>query len=105
MAVWADKDTRWSRVKEKYKSNEINFNNDDKRDSDEKTEYGQQVSLCYQMADIVILNQNTYITNAEDYENFGKVINKYIEICEGKSPFLPSDFYFECYFDFCIYTF
>lgn len=90
IAVWADKDTRWSRVKEKYNSNEINFNNDDKRDSDEKIEYGQQVSLCYQMADIVILNQNTYITNAEDYENFGKVINKYIKICEGELPFVPT---------------
>lgn len=54
MSIWADKDTRWNRVKDKYDSKEDDFNCDDKRDSNEKIENGQQITLCYQMADVVV---------------------------------------------------
>jgi len=56
ISVWADKNTRWTRVSDKYNGNQKEFNDDDKRDSNENIENGQQISLCYQMADIVVLN-------------------------------------------------
>lgn len=55
-AVWANKDIRWQRVKDKYDNNNALFEKDDVRDSNEKIENGQQITLCYQMADVIILN-------------------------------------------------
>lgn len=58
-AVWASHDARWERTKDKYSGNLALFDEDDKRDKDEKIENGQQITLCYQMADVIILNEKT----------------------------------------------
>lgn len=91
MAIWADKDTRWDRVKELYKKEMSTFEKDDKRDSDEKKENGQQVSLCYQMADIVVLNSKRIYDNSQDYNEFKNIIKKYIDLFEDKEKFVPNE--------------
>lgn len=57
IATWADQDVRWKRVETKYNRNRVAFETDDTRDSRENSETGQQVTLCYQMADIIILKR------------------------------------------------
>lgn len=91
MAIWADKDTRWDRVKDLYKKEMATFEKDDKRDSDEKKENGQQVSLCYQMADIVVLNSKRIYDDSQDYNEFKKIIKKYIDLFEDKEKFVPNE--------------
>lgn len=56
IAAWADQETRWKRVEKKYDRDKVAFEADDTRDSRENFETGQQVTLCYQMADIIIIN-------------------------------------------------
>lgn len=91
MAIWADKNIRWERVSSKYNDDKREFDKDDKRDSDEKMETGQQVSLCYQMADVVVLNITSMHQNNQDYNDFKAVINKYIDLFEHKTFFVPTD--------------
>ena len=91
MSIWADKETRWERVKELYKNNQSVFERDDKRDSDEKIEYGQQVSLCYQMSDVVVLNQRKIYKGNQDYKDFKIIIKKYIDLFEENEHFEPNE--------------
>ena len=91
MAIWADKNIRWERVNDKYNDNQREFSKDDKRDSDEKNENGQQVSLCYQMADVVVLNLVSMHRGNQDYNNFKAIIKKYIDLFEQKISFVPTD--------------
>jgi len=91
MAIWADKDIRWDRVKELYKKDMATFEKDDKRDSDEKKENGQQVSLCYQMSDIVVLNSKRIYRDSQDYNEFKNIIKKYIDLFEDKEKFIPNE--------------
>lgn len=91
MSVWADKDTRWNRVKTKYNGNENAFYSDDIRDSNDKIENGQQVTLCYQMSDVVVLNEKQLIENSADYNDFNKIIEKYVQLFEGLINFEPTE--------------
>lgn len=65
-AVWAANNVRWERSREQYNDNGALFEKDDKRDKDEKIESGQQITLCYQMADVIILNEKTIHTKETD---------------------------------------
>lgn len=56
IAVQAGRDTRWQRVKKKMGLDEKVFDVADARDRGEGEVWGQQVSLCTDMADIVIQN-------------------------------------------------
>lgn len=91
MSIWADKMTRWERVQDYYDKNQSIFESDDKRDSDEKVEYGQQVSLCYQMSDVVVLNTKKLYNGSQDYNDFKAIIKKYIELFEEKEAFQPNE--------------
>ncbi len=91
ISVWADKLTRWSRVENKYSQNQQNFNEDDARDSNQKIENGQQISLCYQMADVVVLNDKKLHLGSADYEAFNKIIGRYISLFEGEKSFEPTE--------------
>ena len=92
IATWADHTTRWKRVKGKYNSDYIAFTKDDMRDSREEEETGQQVSLCYQMADIIIINNNEIIYKGTDeYEILNKTVKKYVALIEGNESFSPTE--------------
>lgn len=91
-AVWASKDVRWSRIQSKYQKNMALFEEDDKRDKDEKDENGQQITLCYQMADIIILNETPIPTKeAGAFEKLKAVVEKYLSYIEDRSPFEPTE--------------
>lgn len=92
IATWANKDTRWERVKSKYSDNGSLFDKDDKRDQNEKTENGQQITLCYQMADIIILNEDKiHSLTADNFNKLEKIVNKYVDIIEKKSTYEPTE--------------
>lgn len=90
MAAWADQETRWKRVKSRYHSNRLAFDKDDIRDSRENFETGQQVTLCYQMADIIIINSKDIKSlQAEDFKELEKKVERFISIVEKQESFFP----------------
>ena len=91
ISVWADRSTRWERVADKYQHNQQEFYKDDSRDSNENIENGQQISLCYQMADVVVLNEKDLHLDSDDYNNFNKIIERYINMFERTESFVPTE--------------
>lgn len=92
IATWADESTRWNRVKNKYSNNNSLFMEDDKRDKDEKDENGQQITLCYQMADIIILNgKHIHSESSEDFENLSKIVKRYTDLIEEECKYEPTE--------------
>lgn len=90
IATWADQETRWKRVEDKYKRDRVAFENDDTRDSREDFENGQQVTLCYQMADIIIINgQDIKSQEAEDFKELEQKTQRFIDIIEENKIFSP----------------
>ena len=91
-AVWASYGTRWERVKAKYAGNEPLFLIDDSRDKDEKIENGQQITLCYQMADAIILNEKKiHAETTDEFKDLYAITNRYVELIENRSHFVPSE--------------
>lgn len=91
-AIWASKDVRWSRIQKKYGKNMALFEEDDKRDKDEKDENGQQITLCYQMADIIILNETQIPTKESGaFKNLKSIVSKYLCYIEDRVPFEPTE--------------
>lgn len=91
-ATWASSEIRWDRVANKYSRNKALFEEDDKRDRDEKKENGQQITLCYQMADIVILNEKViHSTTTDDFKELSAIVKKYIDLIEKKESFVPTE--------------
>jgi deoxycytidylate deaminase len=65
IAVLASFDARWDRIESTYTDKGLgraDFIEDDKRDKNEETDYGQQVELCVDRADILIDNSMTVST-------------------------------------------
>jgi deoxycytidylate deaminase len=61
-SVLSSPDARWSRISSKYTDKGLrrdDFDDDDERDRNEETNYGQQVELCLDKADILINNQGS----------------------------------------------
>jgi deoxycytidylate deaminase/dephospho-CoA kinase len=61
-SILSSADARWSRISSKYTDNKLtrdDFDDDDERDRDEDTIYGQQVELCLDKADILLNNQDS----------------------------------------------
>ena len=65
MAILASFDARWDRIASTYTDKKLqltDFIEDDKRDRNEETTYGQQVELCVDKADILIDNSTASTT-------------------------------------------
>lgn len=93
-AIRASKDKRWERIKEKYRGNQALFEADDKRDKEEKCEIGQQIALCYQMSDIIILNEEDNTGGNENSEVFKKLqstVGKYLGYIENHEQYKPTE--------------
>lgn len=92
IATWADQEIRWKRVEDKYTRDRVTFEADDTRDSRENFETGQQVTLCYQMADIIILNNKEIKSpEAEDFKELEKKTQRFIDIIERNESFNPAE--------------
>ena len=60
MALCADKQHRWERVRHDYEGREEEFERDDRRDQSEGPEWGQSVQRCVDEADYVCFNNTQH---------------------------------------------
>jgi len=82
IAVLASSDARWDRIESTYTDKGLgraDFVEDDKRDKNEETEYGQQVELCVDRADILIDNSMTVSTT-----DFKRKVLDFVDLATGK---------------------
>lgn len=63
VAVCAPKDERWNRVREDYKGDSREFDDDDRRDQNEDFVWGQSVQKCVDDADYVYYNSERLVVN------------------------------------------
>src|SRR5438067_7306837 len=81
LAVLASNDARWDRIGSGYTDRKLtraDFVGDDQRDKNEETDYGQQVELCVDKADILIDNTSALIG-----ESKSKVV-EFVDLVTGK---------------------
>ena len=87
MAIMAREPVRWSRVEEDYErrgQGQDSFLEDDRRDRNEETPFGQAVALCVDLADILIANDRGI-----DVQEFQEKCLKYANVAleyEQHSP-------------------
>ncbi len=82
--VYADKETRWDRVKNTYDNNRKAFEDNDQNDTgDDNPKHGQKVGDCFYEADIVLVNDTTFKTIVNDlFNNFSGQVCQYIDLVE-----------------------
>jgi deoxycytidylate deaminase len=84
IAVLASNDARWDRIESNYTDKGLGrteFIEDDKRDKNEETPYGQQVELCVDKADILIDNSIGVSTT-----EFKRKLLDFVDLATGKKP-------------------
>lgn len=69
VAVCADRQERWSRVRKDYDGRSNEFEDDDRRDQIEDFEWGQSVQKCVDDADYVYYNSEHLVVNLDGREN------------------------------------
>jgi len=84
ISVWCPQSTRWERVKAQYAGDSAVFEDDDKRDGNEEVEYGQQVQLCVDKADIVIRNDENHTPPAAAISFLKRKIEQYLNLLMQK---------------------
>ncbi|MDA8227934.1 MAG: deaminase [Desulfitobacterium hafniense] len=89
VALRAESDIRWNRIKKKYDGNLGVFESDDKTDSNEKVPHGQRVRDCYEMADFIISNDKNTPNRSKLYNVLDQNICEFIDIVEGEKEFSP----------------
>lgn len=80
IGVYADKDIRWNRLKKDYDYNERLFNEAEERDQGEYELYGQQVRVCMDIADIIIVNNEDFTGNLSKKSVLHNKIDEYIKL-------------------------
>lgn len=91
LGIFAEPEVRWNRIEGKYHKNKGDFEIDDIKDSgknEKKT--GQHVTDSFHMADVIILNNETFVAENDKYNNFKRIIKEKIDIIERKTPFRPT---------------
>lgn len=88
IAVDCSPKVRWDRIKEEYKRfgfSDDEFEDDDKRDKyEEGKDYGQQVELCVDDADVLIDNDKTFPTKKVAISKLKSKIFGYVNLMNGK---------------------
>jgi len=80
ITVWCPFPKRFERVTSDYGGDRSAFEEDDKRDGNEEFEYGQQVQLCVDKADIVIRNDEKRTPQAAAVRHLENRIEQYISL-------------------------
>jgi deoxycytidylate deaminase len=80
ITVWCPLSKRFDRVTKEYNGDRSAFEEDDKRDGNEEFEYGQQVQLCVDKADIVIRNDESHMPQAAAVRYLENKIGQYISL-------------------------
>lgn len=87
IGVYAEKETRWQRIKEKneYKGDRNRFDKDDEKDTGKDSPaYGQRVSDCYYEADIVLRNEEEVIAlGNKEFNNFAAKVMHFVELMKA----------------------
>ena len=84
IAVLASNDARWDRIGSNYTDNGLGltqFIEDDQRDKNEETEYGQQVELCVDKADILIDNSEEVLK-----AKYKEKVLDFVDLAIGNKP-------------------
>jgi len=91
-AVDAPTQTRWERVLDDYAAldlSEADFYADDTRDKDEETAWGQQVQLCVDRSDVLILNGEAR-NGVQRLAHFEPLLREYVGLLTGKELRYPT---------------
>jgi deoxycytidylate deaminase len=83
-AIFAEESVIWERVNKLYNDNHGYFSIDEKRDKGEKIEYGQRVSDCFLLSDLIISNNETIQGKNDAYNRLGKKVADYLDLFQGK---------------------
>ena len=92
VAIDAPAPLRWTRSQAAYHKlglSESEFHKDDARDLGEETAYGQQVQLCVDQADVIIVNDETY-TKVQLNKRLGGKLSEYVSLLAGKTSRYPN---------------
>jgi deoxycytidylate deaminase len=91
-AIDAPAQVRWTRLRAEYEKRghgEREFLRDDSRDQNEETPYGQQVELCVDEADVIILNDSD-LTDVQRI-NLAERVAEFILLVAGVKPRYPTE--------------
>ena len=88
IAVCAEKENRWPRVKDDYDGRQAEFERDDRRDQNENTEDGQSVQRCVDDADFVYCNDTQHFVRVTGTEKPDIIAIK-MEFEQQASDFVP----------------
>ncbi len=95
IGVFADYDVRWNRVKSTYNNSKDTFDADEAKDKGLlEPVYGQRISDCFFESDLIILNNEDFLCNAdnENYQNMKSKIEAYLKALrdpQNSNPTLP----------------
>jgi|CXWL01.1.fsa_nt_gi dCMP deaminase len=90
IAVWCPQPERWKRIQSEYDGSQSDFLADDERDKDEELQYGQQVQLCVDNADIVISNETAHNSKPVAIRALKTKIAEYLSLLNGSSLRTPT---------------
>lgn len=88
--ITADKHLRWERTKVKYNHKQDDFNADEARDRDDKNIYGQRVSDCFCLADIIISNNIQYRDGSDKQREMENKIWSYLDLINNPGTRNPT---------------
>ncbi len=89
VAVYADYEMRWERLKERYPDEKV-FKRDDLRDSNEDEKFGQSVQKCVYEADFVLKNDEKIQPNNKIIETLAAKFMGHILVMKGEDPRSPT---------------
>ena len=69
VAICAEKEERWRRVRKDYNGDYNEFEDDDRRDQNEEFDWGQSVQRCVDDADYVYYNNEHFVVSLEGSED------------------------------------
>ena len=93
IAIDAPTDSRWERCRKDYQTRGEgveNFLEDDSRDLDEETPWGQQVQLCVDEADVMISNARK-LSAPQLVNGLGVKVRDYFQLFSGARPRYPTE--------------
>jgi deoxycytidylate deaminase/dephospho-CoA kinase len=82
--VYADKEKRWARVREKYQSDRGAFDEDDQNDTgQDNPAHGQRVGDCFYEADVVLTNDDDFTAvGNEPFDRYAAEVDRYVKLVQ-----------------------
>lgn len=89
VAVYANYETRWERIRERYPNEKV-FERDDLRDSNEDERFGQNVQKCVYEADFVFKNEEPLQPNSKIIETLAEKLMRQVSVMKGEDSRHPT---------------